>query len=271
MERSDRIVVVTGTALLLFLLSGSAYVLEPPLLAVTLSALATASMFTVLAFGLVALRPGSEPAVRDRLGLATDRLPWPALLLAVTGTMALSNLLEAAIAALGLSEVGSLAELDAGLAGARGAGLAGALLSVALASGAAEELFFRGYAQRGLERRLAGRRAGGALALLLASAAFAAAHFDPIHSTAAFVLGLYLGGVTRLADSVWPAAACHVVNNAAAVLDAAYGFELPPPGALRVVLELALVAASLLAVARLRRPGKAAPPPALQPSAIDPS
>jgi membrane protease YdiL (CAAX protease family) len=262
MTRFDRILIVAGSAFVLFSLSGIAYQMKPPVLAVSLSALATAAMFAVLAVGLVMLRPTSGGAVRRRLGLAPGRLSWPLVLLAVVGTVTLSNVLEAAIAWLDLSDVGNLARIDKDLEGARGGGLSVALLAVALASGSAEELFFRGYAQRGLERRWAHVPFGPPLALLVGAGAFALAHFDAVHSTAAFVLGLYLGVLTRIADSLWPAIACHVVNNAAAVLDAAFVPALPPAGPVRAALELAFVVATLLVAARLRRPAPAPATPA---------
>jgi membrane protease YdiL (CAAX protease family) len=239
-------------------------------LAVSLSALATATMFAVLAVGLVMLRPTTAGAVRERLGLVRGRLSWPLVLLAVLAAVTLSNVLEAVIGWLNLTGVGNLGRIDSDLAGARGHGLSLALAAVALASGAAEELFFRGYAQRGLERRFAalGVGAGPALAVVLASAAFALAHFDAVHSTAAFVLGLYLGTLTRIADAVWPAIVCHVVNNAAAVLDAAFKPALPLAGPTRALLELAFVVGVLVLAARLRRPTRTAAPAA---SAAPPS
>ncbi len=254
------------------MLSGAGYGLEPPVLGVTVSALASAAMFAVLAFGLQMLRPTARGDVQRRLGLVPGRLAWPAVLLAMVGTMALSNLIETLIAWLELSEVGNLAQLDADLAGARGAGLSGALAGVALAAGTAEELFFRGYVQRGLERRLAARRRGGAFALLLASGAFAAAHFDPVHSPAAFVLGLYLGAITRFAESVWPAILCHVANNTVAVLDAAFAPELPVPGPVGALVATGVVATSLTVAARQRRaPPQHGPDPASEAATGGPS
>lgn len=259
MTRLDRIAVVIGSAVTLFLLSGVGYGLKPAVLGVTVSAMATAAMFAVLAFGLLMLDPARRGGIRRRLGLVPGRLGWPGVLLAIVGVIALSNLLEALIGWLQLSEMGTLAKLDADLAGARGAGLTGAMAAVALASGTAEELFFRGYLQRGLQRRLSATRRGAWIALLVASAAFAIAHFDPVHSPAAFALGLYLGAVTQIADSVRPAILCHVTNNALAVLDAAFAPELPVASPVWALLSVAVVAACLiLAARRLREPLPAA-------------
>ena len=224
-----------------------------------LSALATAAMFALLAFGLVSLRPGGGDA-SARLGLGRGRLPWAALLLAIAGTLALSNLLDSVIVLLQQHETGSLGQLRRRIAGARGPQLSWVLLGVALAAGVAEELFFRGYVQRGLERRLAGRPGGALAALVVAAAAFGIVHLDPVHTPAAFVLGLYLGALARLADSVRPVIACHVVNNALAVVDAAYGLSLPFSGRAGMGLAAALAAAGLLAAAWLRQDATAAPP-----------
>jgi membrane protease YdiL (CAAX protease family) len=155
--------------------------------------------------------------------------------------------------------------MESTLQGARGPELALALVAIAIGSALAEEIFFRGLVQRSLERALARTplgRAAPALAIATASALFAAAHGDRIHSSAAFVLGLYLGAITWLAGGVRAAALCHVLNNTAAVLGASFaaGARIPPERLL--VANGVLALGVLVLVARWgRRRAPAAPPP----------
>ena len=85
-------------------------------------------------------------------------------------------------------------DLEHVLEGSRGAGLVLALVSIGLVAGVAEEIFFRGLVQRTLERRLAGVRGGAVLAVLTASAAFALAHWDPVHTPGGLLPGALPGG-----------------------------------------------------------------------------
>jgi uncharacterized protein len=89
------------------------------------------------------------------------------------------------------------------------------VLFLAFASGASEELFFRGALQPAMIR-LAGSEAFG---LFIASAAFAALHAPldrglrawPVFALA---IGLFLGAVTLACGNVLPAILCHVTVNA---------------------------------------------------------
>lgn len=227
-----------------------------------LQALASALLFVVLAFGLAAL-PAGPPGAAARLGLGRGRLRGWAVVLLCLGVLSLSNALEAAIRLLGRKGQGALGAMERTLEGTRGPELALALLAIAIGSALAEEVFFRGLVQRGLARALARGglgRAAPALAIAAASALFAAAHGDSIHSSAALFLGLYLGAITWLADSVRAAALCHLLNNAAAVLGASFaaGVKLPPG---KLLVANACVAALALALAWRfgRRPPPAAP------------
>jgi hypothetical protein len=83
---------------------------------------------------------------------------------------------------------------------------------------------------------------GPRTAVLIAAAVFGALHADPVHSFAAFVLGLYLGAVVELTRSLRVSILCHITNNLVWVLTAAYGvaMESAGPGA---VVGLALCGA----------------------------
>ena len=76
-----------------------------------------------------------------------------------------------------------------------------------------EELFFRGFVQRGLEERL---RPG--VAIVVASVAFALWHVDPFQALPAFAIGLWLGVVAYACGSVWPAILGHFQMNLMLVL-----------------------------------------------------
>ena len=71
-----------------------------------------------------------------------------------------------------------------------------------------EELFFRGYLQSRLVQRW-----GRWMGIGVSSLAFGFIHFDPLHSTFAFCIGLFLGWVADRSGSIRPAMFMHVLNN----------------------------------------------------------
>jgi membrane protease YdiL (CAAX protease family) len=193
--------------------------------------------------GLIAL--SQRRALGDGLGLVRSRLAGPALLAGVLGTLALSGALGFAIEALGLRETGSLAQLDAAArAGAeRAAWLV--LLAFGVAPGLGEELLLRGALQRGLARAI------GAWSIPAAALVFGALHGDWVHTPAAFLLGCYLGAIAHLAQSTWPAIACHVANNLVATVAeiSPAAHELPRPDSGNEAGLWLLLAVALLAFA----------------------
>jgi membrane protease YdiL (CAAX protease family) len=158
----------------------------------------------------------SRQPFRARLGLEPGRMPLSLVSVLAGGTIAVSFALDGALELFGLRAGSALASFDSTLAHARGLSLVIALVGIGIAPGAAEELFFRGFVQRGLEARL-----GPAPAIVLAAALFGAFHGEAVYAIAAGVLGLYLGLVAYLAGSVRAAIACHVLNNLLAVAQAA--------------------------------------------------
>lgn len=182
----------------------------PPSVEVPLTGVAVAILFTLLAVaGAVASR---GVRARERLGLGRGRLGVFALALLVLGTLATSFGVDSALRALELRQTGALARFDRAVEGARGPSLAAAVLALALAPAFAEELFFRGWLQRGLATRMR-----PAWAVVVAALAFAVAHGDRVHASAAFLLGLYLGAAAQLAASSRAPILCHAVNNLTAV------------------------------------------------------
>ena len=90
-------------------------------------------------------------------------------------------------------------------------------LRTVAAPGFGEEFLFRGYIQTRL-----GQRWPRLLALLVTSLLFGVLHMDPVQSTMAVFLGLWLGEVADRTGSIWPAVAGHAFNNAAATVLSAF-------------------------------------------------
>ncbi len=101
-----------------------------------------------------------------------------------------------------------------------GASLGGYVLMtvvVALGPGLGEELMFRGLVLRSF---VSGMPAWAAV--LLSSALFGALHWNMLQGVGAAIIGVYLGLVTLLTGSLWPAVLAHAVNNTISSLYARY-------------------------------------------------
>lgn len=217
--------------------------------ALALDALATAVSFALLAASLASL--GGAP-LGSRLGLARGRLGTRQVAAATVGLVALSHAVHAAIELAGASSP-ALARFEDALGDLGVAHIVVPLAVLAPASAAGEELFFRGFLQRGL-----GRAVGPGAAIALASAAFGAAHGDWVHGTAAAVLGLYLGTLVWIADSIRPAIAAHACNNAIALLEVAADVHLPVGPVVTPVSGLLGVTLACVMLWRIRRDAAAA-------------
>ena len=180
----------------------------------------------------------------DRLGLGRGALPVSTSVVLVVGFVALSGGLHQWLVSVDLRSTGSLAEIDAVVreARVRAPSFLLALLALGIAPGFGEEVFFRGFIQRGLTPRL-----GALWGVLLSAAIFGLAHFDPIHSSLAFLLGAYLGVVVQLAGCIRTAILCHVLNNTLGVLaPALMPSALASGGTWAIPVLLALAGVSLL-------------------------
>lgn len=82
------------------------------------------------------------------------------------------------------------------------------LILGSVGAGVAEELFFRGYMQTRLVERF-----GVATGIVLTSLAFAFVHFDLVHSTFAFFVGLYIGWLAEASGGIVLPIVAHVGNN----------------------------------------------------------
>jgi hypothetical protein len=101
-------------------------------------------------------------------------------------------------------------------------GYVAALVIAAGVAPLAEEVFFRGFLQAGLENRF-----GAWVAIILTAALFALVHVLPGVLPPIFVLGLIFGILRFETDSLWPAILLHGAFNALSVT-AAYLMELMP-------------------------------------------
>ncbi len=219
--------------------------------ALALDALATAGLLALLAGAGASL---SRQPLAVRLGLRRGRLGARTIAIATLGLLGLSHAMEGLMTLFGVVESPSLVRFDTALAGATPGALAFTLAALTVGSAGAEELFFRGFVQRGLETVL-----GAAGGIVVAAVAFAAAHGDLVHSAAALPLGLYLGVLAWLDGSIRPALVAHVANNAVAALEAGLGLQLPETGGnavVSIIVGLAIAALALRVASRGGAPSK---------------
>jgi len=166
--------------------------------------------YALIAVAGAATLPGRS--IADRLGLGPGRLGAGRVGIALLGFLALSHALHGAVVWLGLLEGTTLAEIDEVVREVSPAHPALVWLAVGLAPAVGEELLFRG-----LLLRLLASRWPGAIAVFGSAALFGAAHLDPVHGAAAFLLGGYLAAVAQRAGSLRPTLLLHAVNNSLAV------------------------------------------------------
>ncbi len=183
-------------------------VVDLELVQVVAGVLGSASALFVVAVALVA---GPRERIPPRLGLLPFRRRDAGL--TVVGMLALTTALASSIELVGLGQGGSIARLEALFTSMTPLERLRVVPVIGLAAGLSEELFFRGYALSKL-RQVGGWGAAVAVTALL----FGFIHFDPVHSTAAAAMGLFLGVATVASGSVWPAVVAHVVNNTLAAL-----------------------------------------------------
>lgn len=82
------------------------------------------------------------------------------------------------------------------------------LLAVTIAAPLGEELFFRGFFQRGLALNR-----GAPRAIVVSAFVFSAFHLDVVGLTARFELGVLFGILAWRSGSLWPAIGAHAANN----------------------------------------------------------
>lgn len=168
---------------------------------------------------MLALVTAVRPLEAERLRLRPGRETGRGLAAIVVGTLALGQMLDSAIALLGLARHGTMDVIRRALEGATGSDLFAAVLVIGPIAGSVEEIFFRGYMQTALARAWR-----PAVAVVVTAAAFALMHLDWVHTPLALAIGLWLGVATERTGSALPAVAAHVINNTVfALLTAAGG------------------------------------------------
>jgi membrane protease YdiL (CAAX protease family) len=214
--------------------------------------LAAGALSLSLAMALAALGAGAlaRETLAARLGLGPSRLDARGIALACLGFLALSQALDVAVGLSGLRSASVLARIDETVARADAGELALLVVALGVVPGIAEEVFCRGWLQRGLARRMP---AGAAI--LASAALFGALHLDPVHAVSAFGLGLALGWLAWRSDGVRAPVACHVANNLAALATSRLGAAAPDGPAGLVLLALAASVAALALRAAARRAG----------------
>jgi membrane protease YdiL (CAAX protease family) len=211
------------------------------------------TVLVTLAGGVIPGLLSPVPFTR-RLRLTRTRTRWWQDVLLVVAAIGVSWALAGAISLLHLDREGVLVDLDKSLRQMRGPMLALAILVIGIVGPIAEELLFRGYVQTRLRERW-----GPVPAVLIAAALFGFLHFDLIHSTFAFGLGLALGYATERAGSLRPAVWAHMINNTLSVLGSASGLGEPgdSTGAGWMLGISAAVAVVCVIIVELKRPAPA--------------
>lgn len=100
------------------------------------------------------------------------------------------------------------------------------LLVVALTPAICEELMFRGYLQRQVERRL-----GVVWSIVLVGLIFGLFHLRPTQVLPLATLGVYLGFSVWVTGSLWAGVLIHLLNNGLAVIVSDYAARNPEVGA----------------------------------------
>jgi uncharacterized protein len=166
----------------------------------------------LLLAALFATRPASCWKAELRLG------PGGGGLIAIGGV--LLSLLIAGFAALvsaavGLVRMGFTERASAGLALVAPGQVAWVVVVLGLMPSIGEEIFFRGFMQTELAKRMSRRRA-----LVLSSLTFALLHLDPRQLVASLPLGLWWGHLSDRTGSIRPAIAAHAACNVVATVAA---------------------------------------------------
>ncbi|MGI9432435.1 MAG: CPBP family intramembrane glutamic endopeptidase [Myxococcota bacterium] len=176
---------------------------------------------------------------RGRLGLARSAA-------LVIGFVVLSHGLSLLLAQLRWSETGALAELGQMVGEMKSAGPPSWLLvitALGLAPAIGEELLFRGLIQQTARHWVA-----PGTAVLISALAFGILHFDLAQSSAAFLMGLYLGIAVERSGSLFVAMVAHGLNNTLGVVLPANAWSGLAPWAVPLGLGALAASAAILFV-----------------------
>lgn len=187
-----------------------------------------------LAMLVVPLLAGFLLLEGPRRGLRLVRGRWPIWVwFAAAAATPLVGLLSSLLVS-GFAEESEALEMlsDAFRAHGKSGFLIPLALLIGLTPAICEEVLFRGFLQPRLSRLIPAW-----LAVFLASLAFAAYHFDPVHVIAVLPLGLWLGFLSYRSGSLFPAMLGHFVNNVLSVIGviAEDSGALDTPGAILAI------------------------------------
>jgi membrane protease YdiL (CAAX protease family) len=151
----------------------------------------------------------------DRQRLRLRKPPLLATILAMVGMLGLAKALDDAIALLGLYDLGILKFFHDTLEAIGPSGRWMVLPATGIAAPIGEELYFRGFVLGRLEGPL-----GAWPAILISAFLFGFLHLDPVQSSAAFVMGIFLGFAVVRSGSLWTSLLAHLANNSIATFAA---------------------------------------------------
>jgi membrane protease YdiL (CAAX protease family) len=206
-----------------------------------------AVLLSVVAF--VATRVSAKHLPTTSLRLGASRTSVLGAFAATVGLLGLTLAGDAISELLRVRGGGTLDYLVEALRAPSAARFVAALLVIGLASGFAEETFFRGYLQTRLTASW-----GQWPSIVVSAGAFGFLHFDLVQGSIAFLGGLFLGWVADRLGGVRPSILAHVTNNAIFVTVAAFADAEAPSRGWHVFALLVGVLLWIAAVAVLRSP-----------------
>ncbi len=193
----------------------------------------------VLFVGVIAAALLSPVRFCDRIRLRRSHISALGYFVMLVGLLAAGQVLESSMALLEIEPGAALEQMNEFFASVHGEALAILALVIGLFAAFGEEFLCRGYIQTRLSRRC-----GSLSAVLISSLLFGILHFDVVHSTMAFFIGLYLGFLAERTGSIWPCIVCHALNNITSV----FLTSLYPYGLARETHQNLLIAAVILLI-----------------------
>ena len=158
--------------------------------------------------GVIAAALLSPIGLCERIRLRRSHISVVGYFVMLVGILATGQVLDSSLALLEIEPGEALEQMSEFFASVHGEALVILALAVGLFAAFGEEFLCRGYIQTRLSRRW-----GSLSAVLIASLLFGILHFDVVHSTMAFFIGLYLGFLAERTGSIWPCIVCHALNN----------------------------------------------------------
>lgn len=189
--------------------------------------------------GVIAAALLSPVGFYDRIRLRRSHISAVGYFVMLVGLLAAGQVLDSSMALLEVEPGAALEQMNEFIASVHGEALAILALAIGLFAAFGEEFLCRGYIQTRLSRRW-----GSLSGVLIASLLFGILHFDVVHSTMAFFIGLYLGFLAERTGSIWPCIVCHALNNIISV----FLVSLYPYGLARETHQNLLIAAVILLI-----------------------